>query len=108
MGKAMKKAMKQDREHRRGGLRRVVMLTTTALAATAVVKELRQPQEQRTWHGTVAGFVPYDFRMPTVARMRERMWAPENPHLLQPRSFGVGWDVNVGRLVALVRQKLAG
>ncbi|WP_159792859.1 DUF5808 domain-containing protein [Puerhibacterium puerhi] len=106
MGKAMTKSTKQG-GRRKGGLRRVVMLTTAALAATAVVKELRQPKEQRSWHGTVAGFVPYDFRMPSVAKMREHMWAPENPQVLPPRAFGVGWDVNVGRLVALARRKTA-
>jgi hypothetical protein len=51
----------------------------------AVVKELRTPSEERSGHGVVAGFVPYDFRVPTVARLRERVWAPEDEHLLNPQ-----------------------
>lgn len=85
------------------GFQKTVRLITLGLAVAAVVKELRTPAEERTWHGTVVGFVPYDLRFPTPARMRERMWNPENPHVLVPRVFGVGWTVNVGRVVALVR-----
>jgi hypothetical protein len=50
----------------------------------------------------VAGFVPYDFRRPTVARLRERMWNPQAP-LVTPRAFGVGWTVNAGKVAELVR-----
>jgi hypothetical protein len=51
-----------------------------------------------------AGFVPYDFRPPTVARVRSRVWNPDDPHLVQPHAFGVGWTLNVGRLVSLLRR----
>ncbi|PVU82020.1 hypothetical protein DDP54_02220 [Cellulomonas sp. WB94] len=88
------------RQHRRPNL---VRLATIGLAGAAVVKELRTPQEDREWHGTIAGFVPYDFRAPTVARFKERLWAPDDEHLFTPQPFGVGWTVNVGRVVALVR-----
>ena len=30
------------------------------LLGAAVVTELREPQEERTWHGKLAGFVPYE------------------------------------------------
>ena len=36
-----------------------------ALLAASVVRELRMPKEQRTWHGVVFGKVPYDLRLPT-------------------------------------------
>src|SRR3954469_15383939 len=71
----------------------------------AVGEEVRSPSEERTWHGVVAGFVPYDFRVPTVARLRERVWAPEDEHLLNPHPFGVGWTLNAGRAVSLVQQR---
>ncbi len=87
---------------RTAGLLRLVAL---ALAVAAVVKELRQPRESRTWHGTVAGFVPYDFRPPTLDRARHRLWSPETPHVVVPTVYGVGWTVNVGRIVALVRER---
>ena len=54
------------------------------------------------------GFVPYDFRVPTLARLRERMWDPQSAHLVNPRAFGVGWTLNVGRLVELARHRVAG
>ena len=73
----------------------------TALAVAAVVKELRLPADERTWHGRIL-YVPYDFRLPTLARVRERLWAPEDERLLVPQVFGVGWSVNFGRLVNLV------
>jgi len=90
-----------DAEHRRKPS--LIRLATWGLAAAAIVKELRTPEEDREWHGTVAGFVPYDFRAPTVARFKERLWAPDDEHLITPQPFGVGWTVNVGRVVALVR-----
>jgi Family of unknown function (DUF5808) len=91
---------------RRGGPH-LLRLITFALVVAAVVKELRTPAPDRTWHGSVAGFVPYDFRVPTVARLRAAMWDPQGAHLLSPRAFGVGWTVNVGRVVALVRERVA-
>jgi len=92
--------------HSRGtGLVRVAVL---ALATAAVVKELRLPADERTWHGKVVGFVPYDFRMPTIERIKQRVWDPEGDHLLSPHVFGVGWTVNLGRVYTLVREKAGG
>ncbi|KQY44391.1 DUF5808 domain-containing protein [Cellulomonas sp. Root137] len=87
-------------------LQKLIRLITLALAVAAVVKELRRPADEREWHGQVAGFVPYDFRMPTVARFKERMWDPEGAHVISPRVFGVGWTLNAGRIVELVRQRV--
>ena len=96
-----------DRRKRSRDLNRLLKLISFALAVTAVVKELRTPPELRTWNGKVLGFVPYDLRMPTVARVKERMWNPESSHLINPRVFGVGWTLNLGRVVGLVRARLA-
>jgi hypothetical protein len=68
------------------------------------VQELHKPPESRDWHGHVAGLVPYDFRRPTVARFRERMWAPDEPGIFTPYVFGVGWTINIGRLVNRLRR----
>ncbi len=91
-----------DKRHRP---QKLVRSITMALAAAAVVKELRTPAAERTWHGVVAGFVPYDLRRPTLARIRERMWNPESGRLVSPRAFGVGWTLNAGRVVRLVRER---
>jgi hypothetical protein len=87
-------------------LQKIIRLITLGLAVAAVVKELRTPPEDRQWHG-VLGFVPYDFRVPTFARVKERMWDPEGAHLISPRVFGVGWTLNAGRLVEIVRRQVS-
>lgn len=89
------------------GFATLVRLVAMGLTAAAVVKELRTPQDERTWHGEVAGFVPYDFRVPTVERFRERVWDPEGDHIVSPHVFGVGWTLNLGRIVRLLREKIA-
>lgn len=91
----------QDRERPRR-LQSVLKAIATALLVAAIVRELRTPREQRTWHGQV-GFVPYDLRPPTLRRMREAWWNPDDPRVIVPRPFGVGWAVNLGRVVRLVR-----
>lgn len=102
---AKNKEAKDGKRKRRGGIQGVIRLLFLGLAVAAVVKELRTPPEERTWHGVVAGFVPYEFRVPTLERFRDRMWNPEGEHLIGPRVFGVGWTVNFGKVVALVKQK---
>ena len=97
---------KHDRsKHGGGGLKRLITLVALALTVAAVVKELRTPEAERTWHGKVASVVPYELRVPTLQRARERLWDPEAEHVVGPRVFGVGWTVNVGKVVALVRGK---
>ncbi|HJS71903.1 MAG TPA: hypothetical protein VJ858_04170 [Acidimicrobiia bacterium] len=61
----------------------------------AVIQELRKPREERTWHGTVANLVPYDFRLPTWDRIKTTYWNPGGP-LLPGKVFGVGWAFNFG------------
>lgn len=76
-----------------------------ALLVAALGKELSKPASERTWTGKVASFVPYDFRRPTFARVQERLWAPDNPQVMTPQVFGVGWTVNFGRLLSLLRSR---
>ena len=83
-------------------LRTLLKLTALALGVVALLQELNKPSEDRTWNGTLAGFVPYDLRRPTVARARSRWWNPEEPRVFVPKVFGVGWTLNVGRLARLV------
>jgi hypothetical protein len=83
--------------------RRFVKLVAIALVIAAVIDQLRRDPDERTWEGTVAGFVPYDLRMPTLERARSRWWNTEDDRLFVPQVFGVGWTVNLARLVKLVR-----
>jgi hypothetical protein len=54
--------------------RRTLRVAAFGMLAWAVVTELRKPREERTWEGSLAGVVPYDFRLPTPARVRQRWW----------------------------------
>lgn len=65
------------------------------LLFAAVYQELRKPPEERTWHGKVAGVVPYDFRVPTLERLRQSYWMPESDQVFTERVVGVGWGINV-------------
>jgi hypothetical protein len=76
----------------------LIVAAAGALAGAAVAKELGKPEEQRTWHGDVAG-VPYDFRRPTAEKIERSLWDPDSPKLFPPHAFGVGWSVNLARLV---------
>lgn len=100
-----------DRTHpdhrRRGGVRQTVRSVAravgVAVVALIVVTELRKPPGERTWHGRVLGWLPYDLRVPTVERVRRSLWSPEDPRLILPRAFGVGWSPNLGRLAKTLR-----
>ncbi|MBU4240888.1 MAG: DUF5808 domain-containing protein [Actinomycetia bacterium] len=48
--------------------------------------------------GELFGIIPYDFRTHTWARVKERMWNPEEERIVVPRVFGVGWTLNLYRL----------
>ncbi|PVU82845.1 hypothetical protein DDP54_07320 [Cellulomonas sp. WB94] len=48
-------------------------------------------------HGRLLG-VPYDLRAPSSARDASRWWNPLDRRILVPKSWGVGWSVNVGAL----------
>jgi hypothetical protein len=71
------------------------------LIGAAVAQELRKPAGEREWVGKLGGVVPYDLRPPTLERVIAEWWSPEDPRILMPHSFGVGWGINVGRLVRL-------
>ncbi len=95
-----------DQEQRRFRVRRIIRLVSIALMGYAVVEELRKPKEQRTWHGALFGWLPYDLRPPTPARIQATLWAPDDERLIMPRAFGVGWSPNLGRIVRLVRERV--
>jgi hypothetical protein len=65
----------------------------------AIYQELKKPPAERTWHGKVAGFVPYDFRLPTIERIRSAYWDPASDRIFTDRVIGVGWAVNIPALV---------
>ena len=78
--------------------KRVLIVMAVVLGAV-VVTELRKSPDERTWHGKLAGVVPYDLRPPTLERVRSTVWNPDDPHILVPHAFGVGWSINAAALV---------
>jgi len=76
-------------------------LVLAAVGVAAVVQELRKPSDERTWHGHV-GVFPYDFRVPTLERVKNTYWNPNGP-LVSSRVWGVGWALNLGAVKKLIR-----
>jgi hypothetical protein len=84
-------------------IKRFLFIAVAATSAAAVVQEMSKPEWERTWHGNVLG-IPYDFRPPTFNRIKDAMWNPEDERLFTPRPFGVGWTVNLARLMQMMRE----
>jgi hypothetical protein len=78
-----------------GDLLWLLRMLALGAVAGAVYTELRKPPAERTWHGKLLGFVPYDFRMPTLDGLRQAYWNPRSPKLFTERPLGVGWAVNI-------------
>ena len=78
----------------RGWFPRIIQVTAVVLALAAVFQEMEKPDEEREWHGKVACFFPYDFRIPTIERIKESYWNPYERRIFSAPVFGIGWAVN--------------
>ena len=83
-------------------IRRVIQIAVLLITALAVLDQLVRDPEYRTWNGQIFG-IPYDFRTPTIERVRAAIWSPDEPRILNPHVFGVGWTPNIGRIFALAQ-----
>ena len=87
---------------------RLVQVGAFTIIIAAVLQELEKPEEERQWHGTIAGFVPYDFRLPTLERFKESYWNPYDSRIFTHEVFGIGWAINfhslLDRLIPLRQQ----
>jgi hypothetical protein len=79
-------------------MRTIRTLAWVAIVA-AIYQELRKPPAERTWHGRVGGFVPYDFRIPTPERVKAAYWDPSSDRVFTDKVVGVGWAVNIPVLI---------
>ena len=66
----------------------IKVAVTAAFVATAVYA-----YRERKTHGVFYG-IPFDYRVPTPERIRERLWNPDDPRVLTPMVFGAGWSIN--------------
>ncbi len=64
------------------------------LIVAAILDQLRRPPADRTWQGRVFG-IPYDFRVPTIERIKAEVWNKNTAQILMPHAFGVGWGINL-------------
>ncbi len=48
----------------------------------------------KTKYGRFLG-IPYDWRRPTWSVVREKVWNPQDRHVLTPHIFGWGWSLNL-------------
>ena len=78
---------------------RILQISVVTLTMAAIFQELEKPEEERTWHGKIAGIIPYDFRIPTVERFKESYWNPYERRVLTPEVFGIGWAINLYTLL---------
>src|SRR6266700_2834351 len=68
------------------------------LIGLAIREQLQMLPEERTWHGILFG-IPYDFRWPTIERLRETFWNKDTARVLVPQAFGMGWSINFYPLI---------
>ena len=73
----------------------MIQAAAIGITMTALFQELEKPAEERAWRGTIAGFIPYDFRLPTIDRLRDAFWNPYERRILTPQVFGIGWAINL-------------
>jgi hypothetical protein len=71
-------------------LRSILRIVTTAFTVAALVYAIRTKRPA----GQLLS-VPYDFRMPSLERLRRRLWNPEDDRVITPSFLGVGWSVNL-------------
>ncbi len=83
--------------------KRLIQVTAMALTLAAVCQELEKTKEERKWHGTVAGFIPYDFRLPTIEKFKEAYWNPYESRIFSPEVLGIGWAINFYALLEKLR-----
>jgi hypothetical protein len=103
MARTRGKGQTKRRKDLRGKVRGTIRLLSAALAIAAVTRELRRPKSEREWHGEIAK-VPYDFRAPSPRRLIRQSWAPEEPRIIVPRAFGVGWGLNFAAIVKQIKR----
>lgn len=81
---------------------RLIQAAAITITLAAVCQELEKPREERRWHGKL-GFIPYDFRLPTIERFRESYWNRESSQVFTPEVWGIGWAINFHALLEKLR-----
>lgn len=81
---------------------RIAQAAIITVTLAAVCQEMEKPREERDWHGKV-GIIPYDFRLPTIERIKNGYWNSESTKIFSPEVFGIGWAINFHALMEKMR-----
>jgi hypothetical protein len=81
---------------------RIIEVTAITVTMAAICQELEKPKEERRWHGKV-GFIPYDFRLPTIERVKALWWNPDDSQIIALPVWGIGWGINFFALFERMR-----
>ena len=77
-----------------------ILFTAATVAAFVYSIRTRQPS------GHILE-VPYDFRVPTSERLRDRLWNPDDRRVFTPPVLGVGWSINLFQVAVRAQALLA-
>jgi glycogen synthase len=80
----------------------LVEAAVVTMVVAAVCQELEKPEEERHWHGKL-GIIPYDFRLPTIERIKKAYWNPDSDRVLSETVLGIGWAVNFYAILEKMR-----
>ena len=75
---------------RRNKLKTAIFLFTVATVAYSI--------RSKKSHGRFLG-VPFDWRLPSLGEVRQKLWNPADDRLFTPTTFGIGWVPNAHQLL---------
>lgn len=77
----------------------IIRTAVLGALAGAIWRELSKAPAERTWNGRLLGIVPYDLRVPTLARLRDSYFNTRSSALFTSQPVGVGWSVNIAAVL---------
>ena len=81
---------------------RLTEAVIVTITVAALCQELEKPREERHWFGKL-GVIPYDFRIPTIARFKASFWNADDTRIFTPEVWGIGWAINFYSLLEKMR-----
>jgi hypothetical protein len=82
---------------------RFLQVSAMTLTLAAILQEMEKPPPERQWQGRIAGFIPYDFRLPSLQKLINTYWNADADRILMPAAFGIGWGINFHPLLERLR-----
>ena len=75
---------------KRNKIKTALLLFTVATVAYSI--------KSKKSHGWFLG-VPFDWRVPSINEVKQRLWNPSDDRLFAPTTFGIGWLPNAHQLL---------